>query len=272
MIHQQRLAVVRGANDVASAVAARLYAAGFDVLLLGGPWPAVTRRGQSFADAAFDGRADFMGYTCLRIDDFAPWSVRGHRGIAYSGRDWGDAEIAALDADVLVDARMRKRLAAPQQRGLARLVIGLGPGFVAGGNCDLAVETGWGDELGRVVLNGPTAALAGEPKPIGGWGWERYVYAPQAGRFESPLGIGAAVSEGEPVATIDDVLVLSPKSGVIRGLIRSGVGVEVGQKCVEVVPRGYDVRCLAERPARIAEGVCAAAGVSSEEGQGDAPA
>ena len=58
-----RIALVRGANDVASAVALSLAEAGFTVLLAEAPAPAVSRRGQSFADAAFDGSATLEGIT-----------------------------------------------------------------------------------------------------------------------------------------------------------------------------------------------------------------
>jgi hypothetical protein len=36
----------------------------------------------------------------------------------------------------------RKRAVPPDRRGLAPLSIGLGVGFVPGGNCDIAIETG----------------------------------------------------------------------------------------------------------------------------------
>lgn len=44
-------ALVHGANDIASAVALALARAGFAILLVESPLPAVTRRSQSFADA-----------------------------------------------------------------------------------------------------------------------------------------------------------------------------------------------------------------------------
>lgn len=57
------LAIIRGANDVASAVALVLYRASFAVLRLEGPSPAVSRRAQSFADAMFDGMATLDSVT-----------------------------------------------------------------------------------------------------------------------------------------------------------------------------------------------------------------
>ncbi len=278
-------AIVRGANDVASAAALRLVEAGYTVLLAEGQAPAVTRRGQSFADAAFDGEATLEGVTCRRVDDAAAWLHDGAHDLTYCSQPL-DALLAALMPELLVDARMKKRATPEDQRGLAPLVIGLGPNFTAQDNCDLAVETGWGDDLGRVIEAGPCRALAGEPKPIGGWGRERYVYAPVAGVFRTDLNIGDAVREGQIVARIGDTPIAAPKTGLLRGLIHDGVLVAEKTKCVEVVPAGTKVTGLAERPARIAAGVmeailrradppplarAAIAGVSRNAQTGDLP-
>ncbi|MDM7457094.1 MAG: nitrogen fixation protein NifQ [Tepidimonas sp.] len=250
-------AVVRGAQDLASAVACALTDAGYAVVMAEGPLPAVTRRGQAFADAAFDGSATFLDKTCRRIDDIRAWRDSGSPDIAYSTAPL-DLILAALTPELLVDARMRKRAIPEDQRELAPLVIGLGPNFDAGGNCHLAVETGWGETLGSVVEKGPTRALAGEPKPVNGWSRDRYVYAPVAGVFQTRLDIGDTVTEGQVIARIGDTPIAAPKTGVVRGLIRDGVPLDVKQKCVEIVPAGTNVRMLAERPRRAAEGVLAA--------------
>jgi xanthine dehydrogenase accessory factor len=102
----------------------------------------------------------------------------------------------------LVDARMRKRAVPEKQRGLAPLTVGLGPNFVAGDTVDLAIETMWGDRLGKVIEAGATLPLAGEPRPIGGVGRARFVYAPEAGRFVTGARIGDQVEQGAVVATV----------------------------------------------------------------------
>jgi xanthine dehydrogenase accessory factor len=251
------LALVRGSNDVASAVAVRLAQAGYAALLLESPAPAVTRRGQAFADAAFDGAAWIEDVLCRRVDDGAAWARGDAQGIALTIQALGQV-LAQVVPEVLVDARMRKRATPEDQRGLAPLVIGLGPHFVAGGNCDIAVETAWGEDLGRVIEQGPASVLAGEPKPIGGYGRERYVYAPVAGTFHTELRIGDAVSAGQMVARIDDTPVAAPKTGILRGLVHDGVAVGAKAKCVEAVPHGAKVTGIGERPAQIAEGIIAA--------------
>ena len=253
--------LVRGVNDVASAVAHRLSSAGHAVAIHDVPAPTSSRRGMAFADAMFDGRAELAGIVATRVDD--PSAVRdaalARAGIPVHAGDFA-ALLDAYRPDVLVDARMRKRAAPEVQRGLAALTIGLGPGFVAGENVDLAVETGWGDDLGRVVERGPTRDLAGEPRAIDGVARERYVYAPAAGTLRTRLQIGSRVRAGEVVAHVDDTPLLSPIDGALRGLTRDGVLVALRTKVIEVDPRGTagNLYGIGERPGRIADGVLGA--------------
>jgi xanthine dehydrogenase accessory factor len=98
--------------------------------------------------------------------------------------------LGAATWSAVIDARMRKRAVPERQRGMAALTIGLGPNFVAGSTVDLAIETMWGERLGAVIEAGAALPLAGEPRPIGGVGRDRFVYAPAAGRFETRARIG----------------------------------------------------------------------------------
>jgi xanthine dehydrogenase accessory factor len=140
---------------------------------------------------------------------------------------------------------------------MAPLTIGLGPNFVAGQTVDLAIETMWGERLGAIIEAGSTMPLAGEPRPIGGVGRARFVYAPAGGRFETSARIGDRVEESAVIATIGEIGLRAPISGVIRGLTRNGVEVAIRTKVIEVDPRGNPAAAfgLGERPRRIAEGV-----------------
>jgi xanthine dehydrogenase accessory factor len=212
----------------------------------------------AFADAIFDGYATLDGLTGIRVQTLAELrhALNAVDAVPVTTQSFTEI-VASTDWSALIDARMRKRAVPEFQCGIAPLVIGLGPNFVAGGNVDLAVETMWGDRLGAVIEVGPTADLAGEPRPIGGAACERFVYAPDAGRFITTAGIGDRVEEGAVVAKIGDILLRAPIGGVLRGLTRSGVGVTARTKVIEVDPRGdiAGVTGLGERPRRIAEGV-----------------
>jgi len=252
-------ALIRGAGDIGSAVAHRLFTEGYGVVLHDGPQPTATRRKMAFADAAFDGVASLNAVEARRASDLAEiQDLLARRVVAVYLGAFAPL-VAALDPDVLVDARMRKRTVPESQRGLARVTIGLGPNFHAGVTCDVAVETSW-DGLGTVIHDGPTRRLAGEPRELGGHARARYVYAPDGGVFRTHAQIGDAVTAGQPVATIDGIAVAAPLSGVLRGLTRDGVPVAPGTKVIEVDPRGRaaEVAGIGERPRRIADGVMAA--------------
>jgi xanthine dehydrogenase accessory factor len=252
--------VVRGAGDIGSAVAHRLFHEGYAVLIHDEPKPTTTRRGMAFADAVFDERATLDGIDAVCAQDIA--AVRG----LLAAREAIPIYIGSLEpllkefaAAVLVDARMQKHSAPQVQRGLAQLTIGLGPDVVVGRHADAAIETSW-DGLGRVITEGASLALAGEPREIEGHARDRYVYAPCNGLFRTNAQIGEAVRKGQKVAEIGSTPLKAPLDGVLRGLTRDGVPVMTRTKVIEVDPRGAgaEVRGISERPRRIADGVLAA--------------
>lgn len=262
--------VIRGAGDIGSAVAHRLFRAGHAVVIHETLKPTTTRRGMSFADALFDGEASLDGVKAIRADELDAISpvLSSQTGVAIAWQDF-IAVLGLVSPDVLVDARMRKRDRPEVQRGLARLTIGLGPNFVAGKNTDVVVETSW-EQLGRVVTRGSALPLRGEPRAIAGHARDRYVYAPVAGTLRTSCAIGQAVKAGELIARIDATPLAAPLGGVLRGLTHDGVPVVVGTKVIEIDPRGDSafVRGIGERPARIADGVV----LAIEAARGRAPA
>jgi xanthine dehydrogenase accessory factor len=249
--------LIRGVGDVGSAVAHALFRGGHAVVIHDGPAPTAHRRRMAFVDAVFDGTAVLQEVEARRINDPAE-AVREaddrHFIVVHVGPFEALATAAAWEA--VIDARMRKHDHPDDLRHLARLTIGLGPGFVAGSNCHAAVETGW-EALGAIVRKGGTAPLRGEPRAILGHGRDRLVYAPADGLFVSDRAIGDMVSCGEPLATLSGQVLEAPLTGAIRGLTRSGVPVPAGTKVIEIDPRGAAavVTGLGERPQRIAEGV-----------------
>lgn len=253
--------LVRGSGDVGSAVAYTLFAEGYGVVLHDSPKPPHSRRGMAFCDALFDGNAVLAGKRAKRARDAkdARHMLPCGRAIAISDAPL-DEIIAEVAPDVLVDARMRKRAVPESQRGFAYLSVGLGPNFTAGLNADVVVETGWGDDLGRVITAGSARPLAGDPRDIDGFTRERFIYAPADGIFRTALAIGASVAFGEPVAVIGETPLFAPMAGVLRGLTHDGARVEGGMKVLEVDPRG-DARHafgLGDRPRKIALGVLSA--------------
>lgn len=260
--------LVRGAGDIGSAVALRLRSLGHAVVLHDDPRPSHPRRGMAFADAFFEDTCTLAGAFAKRASSAAslPKMLACGKALPVSDSPFGEV-LAAVEPDVLVDARMHKHGTPEPLRGLAPLAIGLGPGFVAGDNADLVIETAWGEDLGRVIRKGGSRSYSGDPRPLGGHGRERYVYAAVAGTFRTTLAIGDSVDKGDVVARIDDAVILAPLSGVLRGLTHDGAGVAIGTKVLEVDPRGDPAGAfgVGERPARIAAGIIEAIATAPDE-------
>jgi xanthine dehydrogenase accessory factor len=252
--------LVRGVGDIGSAVAHRLFRAGYAVAIHDDPAPTTTRRGMAFADAVFEGRATLEGIDAFRAEDAAGVRelLESHQAVAVSVAALGPLLKEMVPA-VLVDARVRKHNSPEIQRGLADFTIALGPSLLAGRHADVVIETSW-EDLGRIITDGASLALAGEPREIGGHARDRYVYAPLDGVFRTGACIGDLVRQGQEIAAIGSLAILAPLDGKLRGLTHDGVPVKVRTKIIEVDPRGSaaDVRSIAERPRRIANAALSA--------------
>jgi xanthine dehydrogenase accessory factor len=243
---------------VGSAVAHRLFRAGYRVWISDDPAPAAPRRGMAFADAAFDGSAVLEGVTATlyRYQGRLSEALDARQGIpVFLGDPF--AVLRFLGTEVMVDARMRKHAHPESQLDLAPFTVGLGPNFEAGVTTTVVIETQWGDDLGKVLTSGRTKELAGEPRDYGGHARDRFIYAPVAGVFLTTRRIADRVEAEEVVAFIDGRELKAPLAGILRGLVHDGVTAQQGAKVVEVDPRGDPSKVLGigERPRRIAEGV-----------------
>jgi xanthine dehydrogenase accessory factor len=250
--------LVRGTNDVGSAVAHVLFQVGYGVVIHESAQPTVTRRKMAFTDAVFDGSAILEGVEARRVDDLSLlWGMSSeHKFIPLVVADLFET-LGIFHPRILVDARMRKHSQPESQIHLAELTIGLGPNFIARETVHFAIETGWGEDLGKIIEHGSTNPLQGEPREIQGHARDRYVYAPVTGTFSTTHQIGDKVKAGEEIARVDSTPLFAPISGTLRGLTRDGVPVALKTKVIEIDPRieNAQVSGIAERPARIARGV-----------------
>ncbi len=230
--------IVLGANEIASAVAARLTQEGCRVVLSHDPYPPVIRRGMAFHDALFndhtevDGIQGYRGETALEIARVL--TVTGV--VAVTSLQLTDL-IALRTPDVLIEARMQKRRMTPNLRNIANLSIGLGPQFAAGVNCDVAIET-HPDHTGKLVEIGETRPNDHIPRYLGGVGRDRFVYSVRDGVWRTPLDIGARIFKDYPIGLLDGHRVVSPMDGFLRGIARDGAIVPQNVKLVEIDPRG----------------------------------
>ena len=245
MPNRRPLILVRGGGDLASGVILRLYRAGLQVVVSELPQPLTVRRTVSFAEAVYEGRHTVEGVpACLIEQDQLPASLEANEIPVVV-----DPQAELLQSDlpflVVVDARLTKHPPAALPRPMA-LHIGLGPGFQAGENCHAVVETRRSHTLGRVYWQGSAQPDSGQPEGDP----RRVLRAASDGTFLGVKKIGEHCEAGELLGWINSPInnqqskILSPLSGVLRGLIRDGVHVTRGLKIGDVDPRNDPGACF----------------------------
>lgn len=253
-------AVILGTNEIASAVAVYLRRAGYGVVLSHDPMPPVIRRKMAFHDALFDDVVAVEGIKAAR-------AMTGLEIRTTFGRtaDVLVTELGLLDLlvvrslDVLVDARMQKYQTMPDLRRLAQHALGLGPGFCAGTNCDVAIETRPGD-AGRIVEHGSTEPADRTSPRLGDRAAERFVRAEVSARWHTAVDIGTLIFKGFLVGHLGNIPVRAPFDGILRGLVRDGTEVPARAKLLEIDARGRGANWtgIDARARRIATGVTVA--------------
>lgn len=230
--------LIRGAGEMASGVAYRLWRSGFRLLMTELPSPLAVRRAVSFCEAVHEGSITVEEATAVLVRDLD----QAHEAWA---RDElpviVDPELAGLESlkpDVFLEASLSKRNTYGLNAAMAPLVIALGPGFSAPEDADFIIETNRGHNLGRLIELGPAEADTGKPGNIEGYTVERVLRAPVKGLFETDYEIGRLVEQNETVALVDGQPVKAGVAGMIRGLIRPGTPVPAGLKLGDVDPRG----------------------------------
>jgi len=241
-----RLVVVRGAGDLATGTIVRLVRSGFRVIALETVQPTAIRRAVALSEAVYEGSARVEDVEArlaagaaealaLASDRLVPIVVDGEAGT-----------VAALRPFALVDAIIAKRNLGTR-RGMAGIVVALGPGFTAGVDVDAVIETNRGHDLGRVILDGQAAPDTGTPGAIDGATSQRVLHAPAAGRFVAVSAIGDRVTVGQVVAAVEGERrseVLAGLDGIVRGMLRSGHQVPKGFKVGDIDPRGKREHCF----------------------------
>ena len=228
---------------MASGVAHRLFRSHLKVVMTEIPQPLSVRREVSFCEAIFKGEQSIEGVTARYIASPDEVPSVWEQGVIPLLVDPEGVSRDALKPQVIVDAILAKRNTGTHT-GDAPLVIGLGPGFWAGRDVDVVIETNRGHDLGRVIHDGPAEPDTGMPGAVGGVGAQRVLRAPCDGAFRPVKGIGEIVDKGETVAWVEDEPITTAISGVLRGLLREGTQVHKGLKAGDVDPRGKRENCF----------------------------
>lgn len=251
------LIVVRGAGDLATGTIHRLKKAGFRLLVLEAEHPAAIRRQVALSEAVYAGSARVEDVEAVRMDvDLAEKKNRKELLEQEMERIWkkdgvpvlvdpAGLSIAALRPAVVVDAILAKKNLGTTKE-MAPLVIALGPGFTAGEDVDVVIETKRGHNLGRVIRSGSAVPNTGIPGIIGGYGKERVMHAQAEGILRNAASIGDIVEARAVIAEIETengtVLVEASLSGLLRGLIRDGYPVTKGFKIADIDPRKEELQ------------------------------
>jgi len=234
---------IRGAGDLATGVALRLYRAGLTrLLLLETANPLAVRRSVAFSEAVYHGEMTVEGIKATRVSSPDLIEKAWDNDTIPVLVDPEASSLTQVKPDVLVDAILAKRNIGTTM-DQAPLVIGLGPGFTAGQDVHRVVETKRGHHLGRVITDGPAAANTGVPGVIEGFSIERVHWAAHEGTFTTPYDIGQMVEKGDIIGTVNDTPVVAALSGVIRGLLRDSTPVVKRTKLGDVDPRGTISYC-----------------------------
>ena len=276
IIKKNLLIICRGAGDLATGIIHRLHRAGHRVIALETDYPAAIRRQVSFCEAVYDGSAAVEGVTarlvpaladaetdtetCSGINDTPAahivsekWDSSAIEAVLEAGEvplliDPKGESIALFRPDVVVDAIIAKKNLGTTIN-MAPLVIGVGPGFTAGKDVHLVIESMRGHNLARIITDGMAQPNTGVPGNIAGFTSERVIHAPAAGYIHDVRKIGDIVQKGDEIARIypdkesyDNALseyvpVNATITGIIRGLIREGYYFREGFKIADIDPR-----------------------------------
>lgn len=252
---KKHLVIVRGGGDLATGVIQALQRAGFQLLALEVPDPSAIRRQVALSEAVYDGSAV--------VEDITARLCRSGQAIEKAWRsgevpiliDPQGKSIAELKPWAVVDAILAKKNVGTT-RNMASHTIALGPGFTAGVDVDVVIETKRGHNLGRLIYKGEAAPNTGIPGMIAGFGKERVIHSPSSGYFYGLTVIGDMVEKGRPIGVITQealpdgvkpavamgIPVLATLTGLLRGMIRSTYPVVSGFKIADIDPRKDELK------------------------------
>jgi xanthine dehydrogenase accessory factor len=253
---KELIIVVKGAGEMASGVAHRLYMAGFrKILMLEIPEPLSVRRMVSFCEALYEGDMIVEGVKAESIqkpEEVQLVWARGNIAVCVDPQ-WKSIEV--LKPHIVVDVTMAKRNMGTKNDE-ALLVIGVGPGFTAPDDVHIVVESNRGHDLGRVIYEGAAEPYTGIPGPMMTYTKERVLRSSVAGKVKHVLKIGDSVNKGDLILYVGDKPLTAPIDGILRGLIRE-IDVVEDEKIGDVDPRSKKEYCntISEKARAIAGGV-----------------
>jgi hypothetical protein len=182
----------------------------------------------SFHDALFGDRAAIDEIVAQRAENGVEVlsALAGVNTVAVTPLGLLDL-LVLRNLDLIVDARLQEAAQRPHLKNLAGLTIGLGSGFAAGADCDVALP----------VYSGKAAfSIAGdsdEPQRM----QERFIYAERRGLWQTAVDLGSRAFRRLVVGHISGAAVSAASDGILVGVVRDGSEVVEGDILAELEPR-----------------------------------
>ena len=237
------LILIKGAGDLATGVAHRLRRCGFDIVMTEIEEPTTVRRTVAFSQAVYDKTVEVEGIKATLVKDIKMIQDNINKGIISVIVDKDANIIKEIKPDVVVDAIIAKKNTGTSIED-APIVIALGPGFEAGVDCHIVIETKRGHYLGKVIYEGKAIPNTGIPGSIGGHTVGRIIRSTSDGIIHPVAKIGDYVEEGQVVAYVDKIPVCASISGIVRGMLQDGISVFKGMKSGDIDPRCEREHCF----------------------------
>lgn len=235
------IVIIKGGGDIASGVIQKLHRTGFRVLVLEVENPTSIRRTVCFSEAVYNEKMEIEGITSIlvrnTVEIYHAWANDYVPVLVDPNGDY----IHKLHPIAVVDSIIAKRNNGTHI-GLAPITIGVGPGFEAGKDVSVVIESNRGHNLGRLIFKGYAEPNTGKPGNIAGYTSERVLHSPGDGKISLSYDIGDIVKTGAIIGYVDGCSIVSEIDGLIRGLIRDGTYVTKGFKIGDVDPRIEQVK------------------------------
>ncbi|WP_334136569.1 selenium-dependent molybdenum cofactor biosynthesis protein YqeB, partial [Muricomes intestini] len=235
--------LIRGAGDLATGIASRLYHGGHQIIMTEIAVPLTVRRMVAFSRAVYEGRAEVEDMTGILVHSMEEANAVIQDGDIPIIVDEKAEIVQKYKPDVIVDAILAKKNLGTRMTD-APFVIGVGPGFTAGLDCHCVVETKRGHTLGMVLYAGSAIPNTGVPGNIGGFTTERLIRAGGNGLIEPVASIGDMVEKGQVVAVTGGQKVYAQMSGIVRGMLQPGVQVWKNLKIGDIDARCEKFHCF----------------------------
>ena len=172
----QKICLIRGAGDIATGTIQKLVRAGFKCVVTEVSNPSSIISKVSLSEAIYDKKAtveDIEAVLCENLDEIDEYLEQYNPVIIV------DPKLSILNKkkfDVVVDAILAKKNTG-LKKSMADITIALGPGFEAGVDCDIVIETMRGHDLARIIEQGFAKKNTKVPGVIGGFSTERVIYS-----------------------------------------------------------------------------------------------